>query len=395
MTTPIRHRALGLLLGAALVLAAGAPARAAAAGASPRPAGVADARISAPFVMRGHVVTAVRVRGEHRGQVITRRWTFTGLSCAGSVCPRLSLRRHRSAHHFDRLTLSRVGIGSYAGRGRFYAALRCRGRLVRRALVVPFRITVQVAQVVAIEGIAFASGLTATYTNLHRIDRTRCPIGPSHDAAQYTGLAAPLPAPPAPAFSVAVHSAADGVTVTDTSIPGAGGARIVSRLWQFGDPASGPADTATTPKAEHTFSAPGAYQVSLRVTDANGLTATAVHTITAPGPPTIGFTATRLGTSETYALHDTSQPGIGGAPIVQWLWGFGDPHSRVDQSRAQNPQHTFSGPGTYQVCLIVTDANGHHSGTCAAVVVPPAGSAAQAQTSKRTVASTALSSPIS
>jgi PKD repeat protein len=395
MTTPIRHRALGLLLGAALVLAAGAPARAAAAGPSPGPPGVADARISAPFVMRGHIVTAVRVHGEHRGQAITRRWTFTGVSCARSVCPRLALRRQRSAHHFDRLTLSRVGIGSYAGRGRFYAALRCRGRLVRRALVVPFQVTVQVAQVVAIQGIAFASGLTATYTNLHRIDRTRCPIGPSHDAAQYTGVAAPLPSPPAPAFSVAVHRAVDGVTVTDTSVPGAGGARIVSRLWQFGDPASGPADTATTPEAQHTFSAPGAYQVSLSVTDANGLTATAVHTVTAPGPPTVGFTETRLGTSETYALDDTSQPGVGGAPIVQWLWGFGDPHSSADESSARNPRHTFSGPGTYQVCLIVTDANGRHSGTCAAVVVPPAGSAAQAQASNWTVASTALSSPIS
>ncbi len=300
MTAAIRHRALGLLLGAALVLAAGVPARAAgvparAAGVPARAAGVADARISASFVMHGQIVTAVRVRGEHRGQAVTRRWTFSGLTCAGSVCPRLSLRRQRSAHHFDRLTLSRVGIGSYAGRGRFYAALRCRGRLVRRALVVPYRITVEVAQVVAIEGIGFASRLTATYANLHRIDRTRCPIGPSHDAAQYTGAAAPLPGPPAPAFSVALHPAADSVTVTDTSAPGAGGARIVSRLWQFGDPASGPADTATTPEAEHTFSAPGAYQVSLTVTDANGLTATAVQTVTAPGPPTVGFTAHSAG----------------------------------------------------------------------------------------------------
>jgi hypothetical protein len=388
MTMPIRHRALGLLLGAALILAAGVPARAAV-------AGVADARISTSFVMHGQIVTALRVRGEHRGQAIMRRWRFTGLSCAGSVCPQLSLRRQRSAHHFDRLTLSRVGIGSYAGRGRFYAALRCRGRLVRRALVVPFQVTVQVAQVVAIQGIAFASGLTATYTNLHRIDRTRCPIGPSHDAAQYTGVAAPLPSPPAPAFSVAVHRAVDGVTVTDTSVPGAGGARIVSRLWQFGDPASGPADTTTTPEAQHTFSAPGAYPVSPSVPDAHALTSTAVRTVPALLFNTTASTETRLGTSETYALHDASQPGVGGAPIVQWLWGFGDPHSSADESSARNPHHTFSGPGTYQVCLIVTDANGRHAGTCAAVMVPPAGSAAQAQASNWTVASTALSSPIS
>ena len=98
---------------------------------------------------------------------------------------------------------------------------------------------------------------------------------------------------------------------------------------------------------------------------------------------------------------------------MQWLWGFGDPHSSANVSSAQNPQHTFSGPGTYQVCLIVADANDRHAGTCATVLVPPAGSAAPAQAStstasvqasksaapvqasKRTVVSTALSSPIS
>lgn len=400
MTAPIRHGALGVLVGAVLLLAAGAPARAAA-------VGVADARISASFLMHGSIVTAVRVSGEQRGQAITRRWTFTGLSCVGSICPRLALRRQRSAHRFDRLTLSRVGVGSYAGSGSFYAALRCRGRLVPRGLVVPYQITVQVAQAAAIEGIAFASALTATYTNLHRIDRTRCPIGPSHDAAQYSGAAAPLPTPPAAGFSVAAHPTADSVTVTDTSAPGAGGARIVSRVWQFGDPASGPANTATTAQAEHTFSAPGDYQVLLTITDANGLTATAARTVTAPGPPTVGFTEARLGTSETYAFHDSSSPGIGGAPIPKRLWSFGDPLSRANHSSAQNPRHTFSGPGTYQVCLIVTDANGRTAGTCASIVVPPpgsaapaqgsppAGSAAPAQASKRTVANTALNSPIS
>jgi PKD repeat protein len=389
MTAPIRHRALGLLLGAVVVLVAAGPARAA--------AGVADARISASFLMHGRIVTAVRVRGERPGQAVTRRWTFTGLSCAGSVCPRLSLRRQRSADRFDRVTLSRIGIGSYAGSGQFYSALMCRGRLVPRGLVVPYRITVQVAQVAAIEGIGFASQLTATYTNLRRIDRTRCPIGPSHDAAQYTGAAAPLPTPPTAAFSVAAHPATDSVTVTDTSVPGAGRARIVSRVWQFGDPASGPVNTATSSPAEHTFSAPGRYQVLLTVTDANGLTATAVQTVVAPGPPTAAFTEAQLGTSETYAFHDASQPGVGGAPVVQRLWSFGDPHSSPNLSGARNPQHTFSGPGTYQVCLIVTDANGRHAGTCVSLTVPPAGagSASPTQASKRTVASTALSSPIS
>ncbi len=160
---------------------------------------------------------------------------------------------------------------------------------------------------------------------------------------------------------------------------------------------SGAADTATTTPAGHTFSAPGAYQVSLTVTDANGLTATATQAVTAPGPPTAAFTDARVGTSRTYAFRDSSEPGIGGAAVTGWLWSFGDPGSPANLSAAQNPQHTFTAPGTYQVCVLVTDANGRHAGQCGRPSArtggggPPAG----AQAPKRTVASTALSSPIS
>ncbi|HEY6522498.1 MAG TPA: PKD domain-containing protein [Solirubrobacteraceae bacterium] len=393
MTAPIRHGALGLLGGAAVVLAAAAtlamagPARA---------AGVADARIAATFLMHGRIVTAVRVRGERRGQSVTRRWRFTGVGCARSVCPRLILRRQRSAHRFDRVTLSRVGVGSYAGSGRFTSALRCRGRRYPHGLVVPYTVRVQVSQVVVIEGIPFASRLSAAYSNRRRLDHTRCPIGPSHDAALYAGAAAPLPSPPAATFQVATHPADDSATFTDTSTPGAGGARIVARLWQFGDPGSGGADTATTSQAAHTFSAPGAYQVRLTVTDANGLAATSSQTVIAPGPPTAAFAEARIGTSRAYAFQDASQAGTGGAAITGWLWSFGDAGSAANLSAAQNPSHTFSAPGAYRVCLLVTDANGRRGSHCAPILVPAETSATSgAQVSKRTVASTALSSPIS
>ena len=114
-----------------------------------------------------------------------------------------------------------------------------------------------------------------------------------------------------------------------------------------------------------------------------------------PGPPTAAFTAVRIDTSPTYAFHDASQPGIGGAAITGWLWSFGDSRSPTNLSGAQNPRHTFSAPGTYQVCLLITDANGRHGGSCAAVVVPAEAALGGNQASKRTVARTALSSPSS
>ncbi len=370
MATTSRHLApvLTLFLSFLLALAVATPAGAATRHSS---APAVDARVGAAFVMQGRIVTAVRVRGEHAGQAITRRWTFSGQSCAGSVCQRLSLRRERSAHQFDGLVLTRVGIGRYAGSGRFYAGLVCRGQRWPRGEVVPYQITVQVAQAVPIQGIEFASALTATYTNSLRIDRTICPIGPSHDAAQYTGAAIALPSPPIAAFTSSVNGPTDTGTFADTSAPGAGGAAIVAHQWNFGDPGSGGADTAATANPMHTFIAPGSYGVSLTVTDANGLTSVVTQPVVAPGPPTAAFTESPVGQSLTYAFTDGSSPGIGGAPIVSWLWNFGDTASGgANQSIARDPQHTYTRPGTYQVCLIVTDANSRNGGTCTAVTVP-------------------------
>lgn len=259
---------------------AGAPAPAAAQGPQP-----VDARVSAAFTMNGIVTAAVRVRGEHRGQHVVRRWSFTGRSCTGDVCRQLVLIRQRSAGRTDRLVLNRTGVGRYAASGRFFAGLRCRGRVYPRGEIVPYRISVAVTQAAAVQGITFATGLAATYTNTRRIDTTICPLGPSHDAARYLGLATPPPAPPTAAFTAAVGPGTSTGTFTDTSAAGTDNAPIVSVLWQFGDPASGPANTATTPQATHAFTAPGTYTVSLTVTDANGLTSTQAQQVTVPAPP--------------------------------------------------------------------------------------------------------------
>jgi PKD domain len=301
VTAPRRHLVLGLVLGLSLLLTDAVCARAAD---SPAASPV-DARVISAFVMNGRIVTAVRVRGERRGQRITRHWSFTGRSCLGNACARLLLHRERSAHRYSRLMLSRVGVGRYAGRGRFYAGLRCLGRTDPRGEVVPYRITVTVTDAVAIQGVEFAQRLTASYTNLKRIDHTSCPVGPSHDAARYTGVASPLPTPPSAAFSAVLGSAPDSARFTDTSARGAGGAAVVG-----------------------------------------------------------------------------------------WLWNFGDaPSGNANESQAQNPIHAFTGPGTYHVCMIVTDANGLRSGLCNDLTIPAPGGSPPAQLSKRSVATTAANSP--
>lgn len=55
--------------------------------------------------------------------------------------------------------------------------------------------------------------------------------------------------------------------------------------WNFGDPASGAANTASGLTASHVFSAPGTYTVTLQGTSADGSTASTTQTVTVAAPP--------------------------------------------------------------------------------------------------------------
>jgi PKD repeat protein len=332
-----------------------------------------DARVVGTFAMSARVTVAVNVRGERVGQRLARTWMIVSSGCQGSVCQLLALDRLRGGGQHDQLSLQRVGRGRYAGRGVFYVALSCLGSIDPQGSRVPYRITLTVDGAAIVQGIRFARRITATYVNPRRSDATRCPLGPSHDAASYAGrLSSPLPSPPTVTFSRVFASASDSASFTDTSSPGIGGAAIVSRLWQFGDSASGAANSSTLVAPVHQFSASGTYAVSLMVTDANGLSSTGERLITAPGPPNASFTATQQTPSLTFLFADGSTPGLGGAPIVGWHWDFGDPASgSQDTATAQDPSHTFSAPGTYQVTLTVTDGNGFHSFFTLEVIAPP------------------------
>jgi hypothetical protein len=239
-----------------------------------------DARVAGAFQMQARVNEAVNVRGEHRGMHLRREWTITPGGCVGSVCARLSVRRQRSAGMQETLTLKRTGVGAYAGDSSFYAPLRCRGRTYRHGMRVPYRITLTIVGAETVQAIMFARRIAATYTNLRRVDTTPCSLAPSHDAALYTGAAlSPLPTPPAVSVTATVDEATATAAFTSVATPAIDGAPIISRQWNFGDPASGAADGSIETYPTHIFSAAGSYAVTLTVTDANGLTATATQEV--------------------------------------------------------------------------------------------------------------------
>lgn len=56
-------------------------------------------------------------------------------------------------------------------------------------------------------------------------------------------------------------------------------------------------------------------------------------------------------------FHDISTSSVG--TVQSWAWNFGDPASgALNYSTLENPTHTYSGPGTYMVSLIITDTTG-------------------------------------
>ena len=61
--------------------------------------------------------------------------------------------------------------------------------------------------------------------------------------------------------------------------------------------------------------------------------------------------------SPTVQLTDISTSNVG--TVQSWAWNFGDPSTGTnDTSSRQNPTHTFSSTGTFNVTLIITDVSG-------------------------------------
>ncbi len=131
--------------------------------------------------------------------------------------------------------------------------------------------------------------------------------------------------------------------------------------WDFGD---GGHSTARDP--EHVFPGPGTFDVSLTVTDANGLTSarTRSYQVFGATPPDFTFTPAAPNEGQSVTFTDTS-PDPFGIGYREWLWGDG-----TANTVNSNPiGHVFTDNGSYPVTLGVLNNRGLSAETTKTVTV--------------------------
>ncbi len=170
--------------------------------------------------------------------------------------------------------------------------------------------------------------------------------------------------PPAPlaASASATPSSGDAPLAVTFAGTASGGRPPYSYAWTFGDGAAGSGANLT-----HTYTAPGAYEANLTVTDAGANVTTASVAVTVAAPLTVLATATPGSGPAPLTVRFTGAT-TGGIPPVSFLWAFGDGGS----STAQDPTHTYAAAGRYVAIVRAVDASRATTSSSVTVVVTSA-----------------------
>jgi len=127
-----------------------------------------------------------------------------------------------------------------------------------------------------------------------------------------------------------------------------------SYFWNLGDPLS-LADTSVVDSALYTYNNPGAYPVTLIITDVNGCKDTLVDTLKTLGPLPYFYADTLTGCRPLIVTFvDTS---YSDSTLTQWIWNFGD-GSPNDTTSNDSIAHTYTITGSFAVTMTVRDTNG-------------------------------------
>ncbi len=149
------------------------------------------------------------------------------------------------------------------------------------------------------------------------------------------------------------------VEFLNNSTTAIGAGFIVRSTWNFGDGNTLDVKNPGNQTVYHTYTSSGPFAVTLIVKSSDSCTDISSQTITISDKPLADFEYILPACSgSAVSFHDISQQN-GGGPIVQWSWDFDDGASGLNNfSVLPDPSHTFTGPATYQVKLIVANSFG-------------------------------------
>lgn len=136
------------------------------------------------------------------------------------------------------------------------------------------------------------------------------------------------------------------IQFTDSSVTGNVNDPIISWLWDFGD-----GSTSTLKNPIHLFTQPGQYPVTLKIRTGGGCTSNnggAPILIDAHPTPVASFTVNKTLLNLPYDELKCTNKSQG---ATAFNWDFGDGATSIEQ----NPQHTYTQIGEYDVQLIVNN----------------------------------------
>ena len=203
-----------------------------------------------------------------------------------------------------------------------------------------------------------ATAGTYTYTLLSVTDGTATTC-----SQPQTGSAAVTvwPLPQAAYITSSPVCQAGTISFTDQSVANVG--TVTGWSWNFGDPASGGQNTSTLQNPIHHFATAGTYTITLNVTTSNGcVSINAVAPLVVHPKPRAGYIIPEVCLSDTYAQFTDTSSVASPSTITAWQWNFGNsnatPPGNPNTSTLQNPQHSYTAVGNYNVSLIVTSSQG-------------------------------------
>lgn len=140
--------------------------------------------------------------------------------------------------------------------------------------------------------------------------------------------------------------------------------------WNFGEPSSGPNNVSSMQNPSHTYGNDGSFVVTLVVTNAAGCTDSLSKTVFVNPLPFAMFLHTSVCVGNPVFFTDAST--VSSGSITGWSWNFADPASGSNNiSTIQNPSHTYTTSGTFNVILTATTDSGCQSTTVLGVTVSP------------------------